>query len=104
MSESVTKSQLFTSTSLQVGTNVFDKDGISGAATLLQMAAYLHSKNSNLLNQLNEIYKTYGFHYSLNSYYICHDPNKISRIFNRVADLNGPNSVSLCHCFVLNQL
>lgn len=77
-----------------VGTNVFDKDGISGAATLLQLAAYLHSKKSTLLDQLNEIYKVYGFHYSINSYYICHDPEKIKRIFNRVADLNGPDSVS----------
>lgn len=77
-----------------VGTQVFDKDGITGAATLLQLAAYLRSRKSTLLEQLTEIYRTYGFHYSLNSYYICHDPAKIGRIFNRVADLNGPNSVS----------
>lgn len=75
-----------------VGTQVFDKDGITGAATLLQLAAYLRSKGSTLLDQLNEIYRTYGFHYSINSYFICHDPAKIERIFNRVADLNGPNS------------
>lgn len=75
-----------------VGTNVFDKDGISGAATMLQMAAYLHSKKSSLLAQLNQIYRTYGFHFSINSYYICHDPDKTNRIFNRIADLNGPNT------------
>lgn len=84
-----------------VGTQVFDKDGITGAATLLQLAAYLRSKGSTLLDQLNEIYRTYGFHYSINSYFICHDPAKIERIFNRVADLNGPNSVR-CPLLLMN--
>lgn len=78
-----------------VGTTVLDKDGISAAAAAFQMAVYLRANKTSLVEQLKKIYDIYGYHYSINSYYICHDPEKISKIFNRVADLNGPNKVSL---------
>ncbi|OTF69356.1 phosphoglucomutase-2-like protein [Euroglyphus maynei] len=72
-----------------VGTNVYDKDGISAMATMLQFAAYLHSKGQTFRDKLNEIYQTYGFHYSLNSYYLCYDGDKIEKIFNRMANFDG---------------
>ncbi|XP_027205636.2 phosphoglucomutase 2 isoform X2 [Dermatophagoides pteronyssinus] len=75
-----------------VGTNVYDKDGISAMATMLQLAAYLHSNGKTFRDKLNEIYQTYGFHYSLNSYYLCYDNNKIEQIFNRMSNIDGPNS------------
>lgn len=64
-------------------------------ATMLQLAAYLHSNGKTFRDKLNEIYQTYGFHYSLNSYYLCYDNNKIEQIFNRMSNIDGPNSVSV---------
>lgn len=69
-------------------------------ATMLQFAAYLHSKGQTFLDKLNEIYRTYGFHYSLNSYYQCYDGDKIRQIFNRMANIDGPNSVIFVFCFI----
>lgn len=79
----------------QVGTNVYDKDGIIAAATMLQAAAYLKTLKLSLTEQLNMIYQKYGFHTSYNSYYICHDLDKIERIFKRINNFDGPNTVIL---------
>lgn len=67
------------------GTSVLDKDGVSAAVKVAEMAAYL-KKNHNLtlLDKLRELYLLYGQHITLNSYYICHDPNTIGRIFHRL--------------------
>ena len=41
------------------GTNVLDKDGISAAAVLAEMATYLSSQGVTLTEQLNNLYKRY---------------------------------------------
>lgn len=43
------------------GTNVLDKDGISAAMVLSELATYLYSNNTTLHNKLDEIYKTFVF-------------------------------------------
>ncbi|CAG2112316.1 unnamed protein product [Medioppia subpectinata] len=75
------------------GTTVLDKDGISAAVEVLQLAAYLETERKcNLSQHLNHIYNTYGYHFSLNSYYICYDKDVIKSIFDRLANFNGPKT------------
>lgn len=69
---------------------VLDKDGVSAAAHLATMASYLKSKeNLSLAQKLDELYTTYGYHFSLSSYYICHEPEKLVKIFERIRNWNG---------------
>ncbi|KAF7657602.1 hypothetical protein LDENG_00024760 [Lucifuga dentata] len=71
------------------GNMVPEKDGVSSAAVMAEMAAYLCSKNLTLDQQLHNIYQTYGYHVSQTSYVICHDPPTIQKIFNRIRNFNG---------------
>ena len=41
------------------GTNVLDKDGVSAAMVLSEMATYLYNNKTTLHNKLDEIYKKY---------------------------------------------
>lgn len=73
-------------------TNVVDKDGISAAAHFATMASYIYNKGTTLTGQLDEIYSRYGHHVSSNSYYICHDPAVIKKIFEKIRNFRGPNT------------
>ncbi|XP_063702297.1 phosphopentomutase [Culicoides brevitarsis] len=78
---------------------VLDKDGVSAAAHLATMASYLKQKfNRNLSEQLDEIYKNYGFHCTKTSYYFCYDPNITFKMFQRIRNIKNdgkyPESVS----------
>ena len=69
---------------------VLDKDGVSAAAHLATMASYLRVKeNLSLSEKLNDLYKTYGYHYSINSYLFCYEPEKIVRIFEKIRNWEG---------------
>lgn len=70
---------------------VLDKDGITAAIEFTQLALYLKKvKNTTLTKCLfDEIWATYGFHYSVNSYYLCYEPEVIKKIFNRIFHYNG---------------
>lgn len=71
------------------GTNVLDKDGISAAMVLSELATYLYGSNTTLHNKLDEIYKTYGYHLSSNSYFICHEQDKIKKMFEEIRNYNN---------------
>ncbi|XP_069130799.1 phosphopentomutase-like [Argopecten irradians] len=71
------------------GSSVLDKDGVSGAVVMGQMVLYLQSQGLTLYDQLNKIYQTYGFHLSSNSYFICHEPPTIAKMFAEIRDYNG---------------
>ncbi|MFT7809543.1 glucose 1,6-bisphosphate synthase [Arapaima gigas] len=71
------------------GSMVPDKDGVSAAAVVAEMAAYLHTKNLTLSQQLENIYEIYGPHISRTSYVICRDPPTIKRIFSRLRNWNS---------------
>lgn len=66
------------------GTPVLDKDGVSAAIRLAELAAFLDARGTTLTEKLQEIYKIYGHHISDNSYFICHEPPVIKRIFTRL--------------------
>lgn len=68
-----------------ISTVVPDKDGVSAAAHVATMARYLYcEKKLTLQQQLENIYRLYGYHTSICSYVICHDQVKIKQIFNRL--------------------
>ncbi|KGL79059.1 Glucose 1,6-bisphosphate synthase, partial [Tinamus guttatus] len=74
------------------GTSVLDKDGVSAAVVIAEMAAYLESKNQTLKQKLTEIYETYGYHITKTSYFLCYDPPTIKRLFERLRNFDGPQS------------
>lgn len=71
------------------GNLVPEKDGVSAAVVVAEMAAYLHNKNLSLNQQLHNIYQTYGYHVSQTSYVICNDPPTIQKIFSRIRNFDG---------------
>lgn len=75
------------------GTVVLDKDGVNAGFHLAVMSSYLHHHGLSLVQQLEEIYRVYGYHTCLNSYFICHDHEKIKRIFERLRNFDAPNTV-----------
>jgi phosphoglucomutase/phosphopentomutase len=75
------------------GTAVLDKDGISAAFQVATLTSFLHFQKKTLSEKLEEIYNEYGYHVSRNSYFICHDGEKIKRIFERIRNISGPNTV-----------
>ncbi|CAH2225877.1 glucose 1,6-bisphosphate synthase [Pelobates cultripes] len=72
------------------GTAVLDKDGVSAAVVVAEMATYLDSIGVNLEGQLVKIYETYGYHIAKTSYFLCYDPAIIKRIFERLRNFNSP--------------
>nr|XP_033328793.1 glucose 1,6-bisphosphate synthase isoform X2 [Megalopta genalis] len=66
------------------GSNVLDKDGISAGMCIAELAAYLETIGFTLYEKLYDIYAQYGYHISENSYWICHEPNTIKAIFERL--------------------
>jgi phosphomannomutase len=43
----------------------------------------------SLCEKLDQLYETYGYHYSINSYFLCYEPEKIVKIFERIRNWNG---------------
>ncbi|CAH1101312.1 unnamed protein product [Psylliodes chrysocephalus] len=72
-------------------TQVLDKDGISALAQMVTMASFVYNNGKTMDEQLEEIYTKYGYHVTLNSYYICHEPLVIKRIFERIRNIRGEN-------------
>lgn len=70
---------------------ILDKDGITAAIEFAQMALYLRKIKNTTLNDwlFNELYRIYGYHYTYNSYYICHEPEIIKKIFHRIFHYSG---------------
>ncbi|KAM4787856.1 glucose 1,6-bisphosphate synthase isoform 2-T2 [Cyanocitta cristata] len=85
------------------GTSVLDKDGVSAAVVIAEMATYLQGQSLTLAQKLVDIYETYGYHISKTSYFLCYDPPTIKRIFERLRNFDGPQSYPSC-CGVYNIL
>lgn len=80
---------------------VLDKDGVSAAVHLATLASYLrYNYDMSLAQKLNELYKIYGYHYSIASYFFCFDPPKIDKIFERIRNWEGQSGAYPKH--VLN--
>lgn len=75
------------------GLQVADKDGVSAACHMSTLGSFLKSQNTTLNEKLDEIYNTYGYHVSLNSYYICYYAHVIKDIFDKIRNFVGPRMV-----------
>ncbi|KAJ6243390.1 phosphomannomutase 45a [Anaeramoeba flamelloides] len=68
-----------------VGSTVYDKDGISAAMALIQMALYLEDHNSTLLQQFEKLsIQKLGYFLFNNSYFYCYDKEVINSIFKKI--------------------
>lgn len=81
------------------GTSVWDKDGISAAMHVAELVAYLDSTKAGTLQEhLDRLFVQYGFHVTNNSYYLSHQPEMTKKMFNRIRNFNGPNTVRRSRC------
>ncbi|KAL4227994.1 Phosphoglucomutase-2 [Mactra antiquata] len=71
------------------GSTVLDKDGVSAAAVCSEMSCYVYNQGSTLTQQLEDIYKKYGYHISSNSYFLCYDPNIVNKMFEEIRNYNN---------------
>ncbi|ODN03111.1 Phosphoglucomutase-2 [Orchesella cincta] len=76
-----------------VGTAVLDKDGVSAAAFVAQMATILYEQGLTLNQQLQRLYDKYGYHVSHNSYYICYEPSIITKVFENIRNFHPNNGL-----------
>lgn len=73
---------------------VLDKDGVSAAVHLATMACHLkETSKQSLFDKLQELYRDYGFHCTITSYFLCYDPELIVKIFERIRNFNGVGQV-----------
>ena len=64
---------------------VADKDAVSCAAVVGEMAHYLmRTEKKSLTDKLEEIYQKYGYYIFDNSYFMCHQPTIIEEVFKRM--------------------
>jgi len=76
------------------GSELRDKDGVAATLIFAEFVAFLKSSGLTIGDYLNELYKRYGYFLTNNSYFICHDPSTIDRIFSRLRNYDGSNSPS----------
>ncbi|OBZ85290.1 Phosphoglucomutase-2 [Choanephora cucurbitarum] len=67
-----------------IGDIVKDKDGVSALAFFSEWAVQLYKRGMTVYEYLESLYKKYGYFVSENSYFICHDKQKIAAIFDRI--------------------
>uniref|UniRef100_A0A4W2IK54 Phosphoglucomutase 2 like 1 n=1 Tax=Bos indicus x Bos taurus TaxID=30522 RepID=A0A4W2IK54_BOBOX len=84
------------------GTSVLDKDGVSAAVVVAEMASYLETMNITLKQQLINVYEKYGYHISKTSYFLCYDPTTIKSIFERLRNFDSPKEYpKFCGAFAI---
>ncbi|KAG8978162.1 Phosphoglucomutase-3 [Tulasnella sp. 425] len=61
-----------------------DKDGATAMITFAEVTVTSRAEGKRLSERLNDLYNRYGYHQTKNSYFICHDPEAIKKIFARL--------------------
>jgi phosphomannomutase len=69
------------------GSVVFDKDGISAAVIVAQLAHSLYAQNSTLTEYLQHLYSTYGEFVSRNGYFQVADMDKIPAVLQKISEV-----------------
>ncbi|KAJ7632289.1 hypothetical protein FB45DRAFT_912056 [Roridomyces roridus] len=64
------------------GSTIRDKDGVAATMVFCQLVASL--VDQTVFEYLGELYKTYGYFQTSNSYFVCKDPRTIDLIFARL--------------------
>ena len=76
------------------GTNVLDKDGVSAMGLGAQMIIYAYDKYGSLAGFLDFIFAEYGYHLTMNSYFLCYDQEVIKALFDRIRYSKGDQSLN----------
>ncbi|KAI9338566.1 hypothetical protein DFJ73DRAFT_847649 [Zopfochytrium polystomum] len=63
---------------------VLDKDGVSALGVFLELAVKQRALGRTMRQYLEDLYEKFGFHQSANHYFLCHDPQLIQRIFEKI--------------------
>lgn len=66
------------------GSEIRDKDGVAATLAFAELVISLQTKGQTAYGYLQELYKTYGYFKTSNSYFVCNDPITIDRIFHRL--------------------
>lgn len=77
-----------------IGGLPLDKDGISAAAVISEMAHFLYHSRSTVLDRLQELYQKYGYFFTNNRYFFCYDYAVQVEIFNEIR--NGGKYFDSC--------
>ncbi|KAH8117161.1 phosphoglucomutase 1 [Phellopilus nigrolimitatus] len=67
-----------------IGSIIRDKDGISATACFAELAVSLAANGTSVSAFLKDLYNKYGHFKTANSYFVCHNPAIIDRIFARL--------------------
>ena len=74
-----------------VGTHARDKDGVVGSMMICEMAAYYKSKGLNLIEQLENIYKKYGYFLTLQKSFVSEGQAGLKKIADTMVRIrNNP--------------
>ncbi|GAB1606264.1 BTB/POZ domain-containing protein 9-like [Argonauta hians] len=71
------------------GSKVLDKDGVSAAAVIAEMATSVCAEGKTLSDQLEQVYSIYGHHLSINSYFLSYDSAATDRMFADIRNYEG---------------
>jgi len=74
------------------GSEVRDKDGVAATLVFAELVASLRSSGRTVNGYLKELYERYGYFVTSNSYFVCHDPSTIDRIFSRLRNYHGSST------------
>nr|CAJ2472244.1 unnamed protein product [Leishmania braziliensis] len=67
------------------GDRVMDKDGVTAAVVVADLACYLRKeRHCSLLEHLQSLYRQYGYHFTYNSYVTTDDPAKIALLLQSI--------------------
>eukprot|EP00455_Lapot_gusevi_P011949 TRINITY_DN1559_c0_g1_i4.p1 TRINITY_DN1559_c0_g1~~TRINITY_DN1559_c0_g1_i4.p1 ORF type:complete len:237 (+),score=83.74 TRINITY_DN1559_c0_g1_i4:106-816(+) len=67
-----------------VGNMSYDKDGVRTAAIFAEMANQHYLRGVTLAQHLQSLYRKYGFFEMNTSYFFCHEPATMARVFARL--------------------
>ncbi|KAJ3287642.1 Phosphoglucomutase-3, partial [Blyttiomyces sp. JEL0837] len=74
------------------GESVLDKDGVSALVKFLELAVRCDAMGRRVFDELESLFEKYGFHGSLNSYFVCRDTARIKKIFEKIRYGGGDGS------------
>jgi len=74
------------------GDYVLDKDGVSAAGVFAEMASEIQKENKTLIDQLNYIYDTYGYHVGTASYFLSYNKQQTKAMFDVIQN-NYPTNL-----------
>eukprot|EP00808_Paulinella_micropora_P028456 g79856.t1 len=76
----------------------WDKDGVRGAPVMAELARHVYAKGGTLQEELQAVYRQYGFFSIQTKYFFCYDPNVMEAIFQRLRQKYQEAGTGLLAC------